>query len=692
MAPVRAQAVDLSSATTHTLQNDLEVVLQATPGAPEVSVCTAIEAGSRLDPKGAAGAYRVLAEMLKDGGYVSASQDYAALVTRRGGRSEVSVTREATTFCTTLPASELPLALWVTAGRFTSGALTEKALRAAVESLAKEAEFLDAQVRTGRAPERLRRMAFLGTYDYEHPTLPNPDDLDLIQLSTIRELHHQSYVARRAKVAVSGGFELETATKVLSAHLTAARVGESHSYELPRLVAQTTARFSMEEDSTAKTPAAWYGWVAPVGEKRLPLEVALGLLVSQKRLMGQLVGPGRAATALELSLDPENSENSYGLFRLEIVGSSSNSLGTIEKAFGDQLESLTTGTLKEEEIVETQRRMQAERAARLSTPLGRARELSRGVLFGKAPQDVLLPLKEGALLPEVSVESVRQAALTLLHERNRSAIEIYPKGWQDPWQEPMRQFHVVSKGETLGAIAGRYGTTVPALLKMNGIKESKTIYPGDKLRVPRAPASKAERKPRTHQVRRGDTLSGLAQKYGVSSRAIADANGMGAKLIIRTGETLQIPWTSGASDANKGGSASDGKSGDKKGDASSGAPVSGPTSMYEVKSGDTLSQIAAKNGVSTVALARENGISDKTMVKVGQTLKLPPRGTGKSQAAAAVAEPVAAPVFYKVKSGDTLSGIAKKHGVTVAALTAENGMSRKATIRPGQQLKIPAKK
>ena len=683
---VPSRPVDLSAATTHTLRNDLEVVLQAIPGAPEVSVCTAIDAGSRLDPVGSPGAYRVLAEILKDGGYVSASQDYAALVVRRGGRNEVSVTRETTTFCTTVPASELPLALWVSAGRFTAGALTEKALQSAVETLAKESEFLDAQVRSGRAPERLRRMAFLGTYEFAHPTLPNPDDLELIQLSLLRELHRDSYVARRTKIAISGGFELENGTKMLSEHLYAARPGLAHSYALPRLVAQTTARFSMEEDQTAKTPAAWYGWVVPAGEKRPALEIALRTLVSEKRLTGQLVGPGRAATALDLSLDLESSEKSYGLARLEIVGSSSNSLGTIEKAFNDQLKSLTTGTLKEEEIIETQRRLLAERAARLATPLGRARELARGVLFGQTPGAVLAPLKEGAQLTEVSVEAVRQAALGLLHERNRSAIEIYPKGWQDPWQEPMRKFHIVSKGETLGSIASRYGTTIPVITKMNGIERTKTIYPGDKLRVPRGPASKEEKKPRTHQVRRGDTLSGLSQKYGVSARAIAEANGMGAKLIIRTGETLEIPWGSGGGqDSTKSGS----KAGTSGGNQ---IPGSGPQVTYEVKSGDTLSQIAARHGVTSVALARENGISHKAMVKVGQVLKLPPRGTGKNTAGATPASAPAPTIAYTVKSGDTLSGIAQKHGVTVAAITSENGMNRKSTLRPGQQLKIPAKK
>lgn len=669
---VAPQPVDLTTASVHKLRNELEVVMQATPGAPEVSVCTAIEAGSRLDPVSAPGAYRVLGEMLKDGGYQSASQDYSALVARRGGKNEVTVTREATTFCTTVPAGELPLALWVTAGRFTAGSLSKKSLGEAVERLAKESEYLDAQVRTGRAPERLRRMAFLGTYEYAHPTLPNPDDLDLLKLETIRDLHRESYVARRAKVAISGGFDLAKAEKQLSEHLYSARPGEALDYRLPSLVPQTTARFSMAEDRTAQTPAAWYGWVAPVGEQRLPMEIALSTLVSEKRLGGQLVGPGRAAKSIDLVLDPESSHKSFGLARLEIVGSSSRSLGTIEKGFDDQLKRLTTGALTAEEVAETQRRLNAERAARLSTSLDRARELAQGVLFGQSPASVLAPLKKDAPLAEISVEDVRRAALSLLHERNRTAIEIYPKGWQDPWQEPMRKFHIVSSGETLGSIASRYGTTVPVITKMNGITQNKTIYPGDKLRVPRGPAPKAEKKPRTHTVRRGDTLSGLAVKYGVSVRSIADMNGMGAKLTIRTGETLQIPWGSSSSGGSSSGSKSD-----------SSSDSSGGTSDYKVKSGDTLSQIAARHNVSTVALARANGISHKAGVKVGQILKMPPSGTGKGAAPA--------PITYTVKKGDTLSGIAAKHGVSVAAITVENNMSRKSTIRPGQTLKIPAK-
>jgi LysM repeat protein len=297
------------------------------------------------------------------------------------------------------------------------------------------------------------------------------------------------------------------------------------------------------------------------------------------------------------------------------------------------------------------------------------------------PTAILAPLDEDAPLSEMNAESVRVAALQLLATSKRSSIEIYPKGWQDPWQEPMRKFHIVSAGETLGSIARQHGTTVAVITQMNSIKQAQTIYPGDKLRVPRGKAP-AEREMRTHNVRRGDTLSGLAKKYGVSARAIADANGMGSQLVIRTGEALRIPWPSKNGGTSSNGSSSNGSS---SSDGTSEA-TSESTSVYVVKSGDTLSQIAARNGVSSVALAQANGISQKAMVRVGQKLILPPRGTGKAGAAP---EPV---VTYTVKAGDTLSGIAAKHGVTVAALTVENQINRKATLKPGQTLKIPAKK
>jgi Lyzozyme M1 (1,4-beta-N-acetylmuramidase) len=115
------------------------------------------------------------------------------------------------------------------------------------------------------------------------------------------------------------------------------------------------------------------------------------------------------------------------------------------------------------------------------------------------------------------------------------------------------------------------------------------------------------------------------------------------------------------------------------------APVVKPASKpaagtYTVRSGDTLSTIAARFGTSVQVLAAINGIHNVNLIKVGQVLKL------KSGS-----KPAAKPAplsTYTVRSGDTLSAIATKHGATVAKLASINGIKNPNLIRVGQVLKL----
>lgn len=105
---------------------------------------------------------------------------------------------------------------------------------------------------------------------------------------------------------------------------------------------------------------------------------------------------------------------------------------------------------------------------------------------------------------------------------------------------------------------------------------------------------------------------------------------------------------------------------------------------YTVRAGDTLSTIAVKFGVTTSALAAANNISDPSKIVVGQTLIIPgvtsAPGTTKTTTSGKT---------YTVQAGDTLSAIAKKYGVTTAALAAANNIKNPSLIRPGQKLVIP---
>jgi membrane-bound lytic murein transglycosylase D len=114
-------------------------------------------------------------------------------------------------------------------------------------------------------------------------------------------------------------------------------------------------------------------------------------------------------------------------------------------------------------------------------------------------------------------------------------------------------------------------------------------------------------------------------------------------------------------------------------------------STHTVRSGETLSGIAAKHRTTVATLSRLNGIEDARRIRVGQRLKLP----GTSQREPAVAAAVQAgdadssSGSVRVRPGETMSHIARRHGVSVEALQRHNQVADAASIREGQVLEIP---
>lgn len=104
------------------------------------------------------------------------------------------------------------------------------------------------------------------------------------------------------------------------------------------------------------------------------------------------------------------------------------------------------------------------------------------------------------------------------------------------------EFHRVRRGENLSVIAARYGVTIRQLRTWNHLAGNR-VRAGQRLRVsPPATASAARAHSiRTHVVRRGETLEGLARRYGVSVQALREANGLGEDGALKRGARLKIP-------------------------------------------------------------------------------------------------------------------------------------------------------
>ena len=204
----------------------------------------------------------------------------------------------------------------------------------------------------------------------------------------------------------------------------------------------------------------------------------------------------------------------------------------------------------------------------------------------------------------------------------------------------------------------------------------------------------------THIVESGDTLARIAREYGVSIEAIASANNIVNPNLIFIGQSLTIPDGSTTPQPQPTPTAG----------ATQPPPIQGST--YTVQGGDTLSRIALRFGVSLAELQQANNIANANYIYIGQVLTIPGAGGGNPQptatavpvqptsapaqptATAAPVQPTATPSTpsgstYIVQRGDTLAGIARQFGVTLAELQSANNIANANYIYVGQVLTIP---
>lgn len=174
-------------------------------------------------------------------------------------------------------------------------------------------------------------------------------------------------------------------------------------------------------------------------------------------------------------------------------------------------------------------------------------------------------------------------------------------------------YHRVRSGDTLGAIASKYGVSVASLRSANKLRGS-LIHPGQDLLITAAPradvrmaaldiereANKPRRATGKHTVRRGDSLWSIARASGVSIDRLAATNGLNRSATLAVGQVLDIPSAATLASTNP--------------EAASSVRLT-----YVVRAGDTLSRIASKFRVSLSDVLGWNSLKSH-IIKPGQRL------------------------------------------------------------------------
>ena len=246
----------------------------------------------------------------------------------------------------------------------------------------------------------------------------------------------------------------------------------------------------------------------------------------------------------------------------------------------------------------------------------------------------------------------------------------------------------VQVGDSLASIAEDFGVTAAAIIQYNGLERQSPIVRGQILRIPLTdptPVPESSAVSGTHNVRAGESLQLIGQRYGLDWQRLAQANGIINPNLIYVGQVLVVP---AATDTIV-------------------APVVVPTPqpivtqapvasatergrypIYVTQFGDTLNRIAQDFGITVGELLSLNKFRSDTRLFVGDVVLIP-QSASLSSTRASISADVDAASRHVVSAGDTLADIAARYGRSVLEIAAANGLLDLNRIYVGQVLIIP---
>jgi len=238
--------------------------------------------------------------------------------------------------------------------------------------------------------------------------------------------------------------------------------------------------------------------------------------------------------------------------------------------------------------------------------------------------------------------------------------------------------YTVVPGDSVSSIAGRYGVSTASVLALNGLSWKSLIFPGQVLKLSTSASAAGAATPVAagsggrYTIVHGDTISAIAARFGVTTQAVLTANGLGWSSIIYPGQTIAIP-SGGAPLAIQ--TVSSVTPVSSAAAASSHAPQAETTS-YTIVAGDTISAIAARFGTTSAAILAANGMGSSTIIYSGRTLIIPVAGgsAASGTTASGLSDEMAANVRLIIRTGQNLGVPDRGIVVALAAAMQESGL------------------
>ena len=406
-----------------TLDNGLRVVLNEDHSVPVVSVAVYYDVGSRNERKGRTGFAHLFEHMMFQGSENVPKAAHFQYISNAGGTMNGTTSSERTNYFETLPANQLPLALWLEADRMRSLKVTQENLDNQREAVKEEK-----RLRYDNQPYvngflRLFEMSF-SNHANAHSTIGSMEDLDAATVEDVRKFFRIYYAPNNAVLTIAGDFDKTGTTEMIQKYFAA----------IPRQpeppVADVSEPYEVAEhedtfiDKLAPVPAFALGWKIPARRTPdfYPLLLASHLLFEGEsaRLYQQLVKGEESVVQIQGGIDERRGPS--GLF-IVVIPKPDRDGAQIRETIFSEIKDLATAGPRDEEMEKLRNNLFNGAVRSRQSSLFRAQQLAEFALYDGDPGLFNSDLENYL---KVTAAQIHDAVARHLDSDNRVLLEIEP--------------------------------------------------------------------------------------------------------------------------------------------------------------------------------------------------------------------------------------------------------------------------
>lgn len=406
-----------------TLENGLRIVMNPDASVPVIAVAVYYDTGSRNEKPGRTGFAHLFEHMMFQGSENLPKGAHFQHIFNNGGTMNGTTTTERTNYFETLPANQLPLALWLESDRMRSLKVTQENLDNQREAVKEEKRLrIDNQPYVS-AFLRMDEMVFRNPAN-AHSTIGSMEDLDAATVEDVREFFRIYYAPNNAVLTIAGDFDPAEARKLAEKYFSSiARQPDPPAVDVsePQDVA---LRSDIYQDQFAPLAAFLVGWKIPA--RRTPEHYALSLASDllfdgdSSRLYQKLVKGDESVIQFQGGIDARRGPSAVSLF---VTPKPDKDAEQIRRTIMSEIKQLATEGPSAEEMLKLRNSLLNDTARGRQVSLFRAQRLSEFALYDGDPN--LFNTELDRYL-NVTATQIKEAVARHMNTDNLAVLDIIP--------------------------------------------------------------------------------------------------------------------------------------------------------------------------------------------------------------------------------------------------------------------------